>query len=59
MTDEAERLLVEKEKKQMIALIGNIAHDLKTPLHSFLMDLESLKTNKGFISCKYCTNIYH
>ena len=45
--------LMEREQQQMVAMIGNIAHDLKTPLQSFLMDLESLKTNEGFCGCKY------
>ena len=40
--------LMEKEQEQMVAMIGNIAHDLKTPLQSFLMDLESLKADEGF-----------
>jgi hypothetical protein len=44
MIAEEERRLMESEKKQMIALLGNVAHDLKTPLQAFLMDLESLKT---------------
>jgi hypothetical protein len=44
MMAEEERRLMESEKKQMIALLGNVAHDLKTPLQAFLMDLESLKT---------------
>ena len=38
--------LIEKEQEQMVAMIGNIAHDLKTPLQSFTMDLESLCTNE-------------
>jgi signal transduction histidine kinase len=28
----------------LTALIGNVAHDMKTPLQSFVMDLELLKT---------------
>ena len=44
--------LMEKEQQQMVAMIGNIAHDLKTPLQSFLMDLESLKADEGFSQCK-------
>ena len=44
---EEECRLMVKEKKQMVALIGNVAHDLKTPLQSFLMDLESLKADPG------------
>ena len=38
--------LMEKEQEQMVAMIGNIAHDLKTPLQSFTMDLESLCANE-------------
>jgi hypothetical protein len=41
---EEESRLLESERKQMVALLGNVAHDLKTPLQAFLMDLESLKT---------------
>ena len=44
--------LIEKEQEQMVAMIGNIAHDLKTPLQSFLMDLESLKADEGICRCK-------
>jgi hypothetical protein len=40
---EEESRLLESERKQMVALLGNVAHDLKTPLQAFLMDLESLK----------------
>ena len=38
--------LMEREQEQMVAMIGNIAHDLKTPLQSFTMDLESLCANE-------------
>jgi hypothetical protein len=41
---EEESRLLESERKQMVALLGNVAHDLKTPLQAFLMDLEALKT---------------
>lgn len=44
--------LVMKEQEQMVAMIGNIAHDLKTPLQSFAMDLESLKNDEGFRKCE-------
>ena len=44
--------LMEKEHQQMVAMIGNIAHDLKTPLQSFLMDLESLKSDESFRKCE-------
>ena len=40
---EEDSRLLESERKQMVALLGNVAHDLKTPLQAFLMDLESLK----------------
>mmetsp|Transcript_35721 Transcript_35721/g.33855 ORF Transcript_35721/g.33855 Transcript_35721/m.33855 type:complete len:838 (+) Transcript_35721:304-2817(+) len=43
--------LMEKEREQLTALIGNVAHDLKTPLQSFRMELESLKKR---ISKDYC-----
>ena len=49
---EEERNLMEKEKAQMVALIGNIAHDLKTPLQSFLFNLESLKAAIVILGCK-------
>jgi signal transduction histidine kinase len=32
-----------KERKQLVALIGNVAHDLKTPLQSFKMDIEFMR----------------
>ena len=49
--------LMEKEQEQMVAMIGNIAHDLKTPLQSFTMDLESLCTNKNLCRRKlWCTS---
>ena len=50
--NEEECRLIAKEKKLMVALIGNVAHDLKTPLQSFLMDLESLKHDPGFKKSK-------
>jgi signal transduction histidine kinase len=40
--EEEKRLLI-KERVQLTALIGNVAHDMKTPLQSFVMDLELLK----------------
>lgn len=43
MKAEEECKLKEMERTQMVALLGNVAHDLKTPLQSFLMDLESLR----------------
>ena len=49
---EDERNLMEKEKAQMVALLGNVAHDLKTPLQSFLFNLESLKSVICVMECK-------
>jgi hypothetical protein len=43
MRSQEEYRLIESEKRYTIALLGNVAHDLKTPLQSFLMDLEALK----------------
>lgn len=40
--------LMEKEREQLTALIGNVAHDLKTPLQSFRMELDSLKKRITF-----------
>lgn len=47
MKAEEDRRLMEKEREQMVALIGNVAHDLKTPLQSFNIDIESLKSIMG------------
>ena len=49
---EDERNLMDKEKAQMVALIGNVAHDLKTPLQSFIFNLESLKAVMRVMECK-------
>jgi signal transduction histidine kinase len=38
-----EKELASRERQQLVALIGNVAHDLKTPLHSFKMEIESLR----------------
>lgn len=38
-----EKKLLDKEREALTALIGNVAHDLKTPLQSFVLDLELLK----------------
>ena len=40
---ENERKLREKENFQLRSLMGNVAHDLKTPLHSIEADLEVLR----------------
>jgi signal transduction histidine kinase len=42
---ENERKLMEQERTSLCGLIGNIAHDLKTPLHSISMDLELLHSS--------------
>jgi len=39
---ENERKLADSEKNQLRSLMGNVAHDLKTPLHSIEADLEML-----------------
>lgn len=52
MKAEEECRLMEKEKEHMLALIGNIAHDLKTPLQSFLVDLEQLRSDPDLSTCK-------
>ena len=52
MEAEEECRLMIKEQLQMVALIGNIAHDLKTPLQSFMVDLEALETDVYYRSCK-------
>eukprot|EP00596_Hydrurales_sp_CCMP1899_P001992 CAMPEP_0119040854 /NCGR_PEP_ID=MMETSP1177-20130426/10890_1 /TAXON_ID=2985 /ORGANISM="Ochromonas sp, Strain CCMP1899" /LENGTH=511 /DNA_ID=CAMNT_0007006311 /DNA_START=1048 /DNA_END=2583 /DNA_ORIENTATION=+ len=41
-SSENEKKLAELEKNQMRSLMGNVAHDLKTPLHSVEADLEML-----------------
>jgi signal transduction histidine kinase len=41
---EDEKRLMDREREQLTSLIGNVAHDLKTPLQSIRMDLELLKT---------------
>ena len=39
-----EREMATRERGHLVALIGNVAHDLKTPLHSFKMDIDFLRT---------------
>lgn len=39
----SEKCLIDLEREQLTSLIGNVAHDLKTPLQSIRMDLELLK----------------
>lgn len=56
MRSQEECRLTEIEKKHMIALLGNVAHDLKTPLQSFLMDLEALKAAIAQLQCKLCAD---
>jgi hypothetical protein len=45
-----ERNSMETELSQLRCLIGNVAHDLKTPLQSIAMDLEVLKSDCGLAS---------
>ena len=42
-----ERRLKQKEIFQLRSLMGNVAHDLKTPLHSIVADLEVLRLFMG------------
>jgi signal transduction histidine kinase len=37
-----DKRLADREREQLTALVGNVAHDLKTPLQSFRMDLDLL-----------------
>jgi len=39
-----DKWFMDKEREALTSLIGNVAHDLKTPLQSFRMDLEVLIT---------------
>ena len=41
---ENKRIIKEKEMAQLHSLMGNVAHDLKTPLHSIEADLDILRT---------------
>jgi signal transduction histidine kinase/CheY-like chemotaxis protein len=41
---ERERKSMEREREQLRSLIGNVAHDLKTPLQSIIMDLDMMRT---------------
>ena len=59
MEAEEECRLMVKEQEQMVALIGNIAHDLKTPLQSFMVDLEALETDVDYRKCKNCSFLNH
>ena len=43
LSTENDRKLKEKEFSQLRSLMGNVAHDLKTPLHSIEADLEVLR----------------
>ena len=40
---ENEALLASKEQEQLRSIMGNVAHDLKTPLHSIMAEIEHLK----------------
>lgn len=44
VSTENEKILREVESYQLRSLMGNVAHDLKTPLHSIEADLEVLHT---------------
>ena len=57
MKAEEECKLMEMERTQMVALLGNVAHDLKTPLQSFLMDLESLRESLVILPSKLIQTI--
>ena len=59
MEAEEECRLMVKEQEQMVALIGNIAHDLKTPLQSFMVDLEALETDVDYGKCKNFSFLNH
>lgn len=49
---QSEKELAVRERKQLVSLIGNVAHDLKTPLQSFKMDIEFLrKVVKSLFVC--------
>ena len=43
MHTENERRVIEMRSVEMRHLLGNVAHDLKTPMQSFVMDLEGLE----------------
>ena len=45
LSTENERKLKEKEIFQLRSIMGNVAHDLKSPLHSIEADLESLRVS--------------
>jgi signal transduction histidine kinase len=40
---EQEALLASKEQEQLRSIMGNVAHDLKTPLHSIMAEIEHLR----------------
>mmetsp|Transcript_22336 Transcript_22336/g.21576 ORF Transcript_22336/g.21576 Transcript_22336/m.21576 type:complete len:843 (-) Transcript_22336:1181-3709(-) len=42
VASENDKILREAETKQLRSLMGNVAHDLKTPLHSITADIEAL-----------------
>mmetsp|Transcript_22374 Transcript_22374/g.21603 ORF Transcript_22374/g.21603 Transcript_22374/m.21603 type:complete len:964 (-) Transcript_22374:241-3132(-) len=43
LANENEKILQEAQAKQLRSLMGNVAHDLKTPIHSIVIDIEMLK----------------
>jgi K+-sensing histidine kinase KdpD len=42
VSSENDRILRQAESEQLRSLMGNVAHDLKTPLHSIVADIEAL-----------------
>jgi len=57
MTAKSEKLTRDQEQTQLICMMGNVAHDLKTPLHSIQADLEVLKAYFGKIPAKMLKEI--
>jgi signal transduction histidine kinase len=51
MTDN-EHVVMEMQSTELRFLIGNVAHDLKTPLQAFSFELEQMKSQPGAQSCK-------
>jgi K+-sensing histidine kinase KdpD len=44
MTAKSEKLTRDQEQTQLICMMGNVAHDLKTPLHSIQVRTYQLQT---------------
>jgi signal transduction histidine kinase/CheY-like chemotaxis protein len=51
MTDN-EHVVMEMQSTELRFLIGNVAHDLKTPLQAFSFELEQMKSQPGMQGCK-------